>query len=137
MVEWLISSPSPSKGQNSAHDDSKLSSNSKGKGKSRNDEDTVGADNKYFTISASLKVFKLADLERATRNFSQGLLLGGRTHREVFLGWVDRNTFASSTEGVGIAVAVKKFSQDLTECQVAVVDVKVGDDDSDLWCVGW
>ncbi|KAI3496458.1 hypothetical protein L1887_38822 [Cichorium endivia] len=109
----------PSKGQNSAHDDSKLSSNSKGKGKSRNDEDTVGADNKYFSISASLKVFKLADLERATRNFSQGLLLGGRTHREVFLGWVDRNTFASSTEGIGIAVAVKKFSQDLTECQTA------------------
>ncbi|KAL4570375.1 hypothetical protein LXL04_026027 [Taraxacum kok-saghyz] len=107
----------PSNGQTSADNDSKLASNSKGK--RRNNDDSVEAHNKYFTISTSLKEFKLADLERATQNFSQYLLLGKQTG-EVFLGWVDMNTFAPSTEGAGVAVAVKRFSRDLTECQTAV-----------------
>lgn len=38
---------------------------------------------------------------------------------EVFLGWVDKNTFAPSTEGDGIAVAVKKYSQGLPEWKVS------------------
>lgn len=34
--------------------------------KNRNGGDSKGVDNKYFTVSTSLKVFKLADLEKAT-----------------------------------------------------------------------
>ncbi|KAI3496545.1 hypothetical protein L1887_38910 [Cichorium endivia] len=75
-----------------AHGDSKLSC----KGNNRN---------------TSLKVFKFANIKRATRNFSQDLP-GNRCPGNVFLGWVDKNTFAPSREGVGIAVAVKTYNED-------------------------
>ncbi|CAI9292968.1 unnamed protein product [Lactuca saligna] len=106
--------PSPSNEENSAHGDSKLSSN-------RNVGDTLEAENKDFTILfPSLRVLKFTDLKRATKNFSQDLLLGRGRFGEVFLGWVDKNTFAPSTEGDGIAVAVKKYSQGLPEWNTVV-----------------
>ncbi|KAJ9551103.1 hypothetical protein OSB04_015148 [Centaurea solstitialis] len=59
----------------------------------------------------SVKQFKFADLERATNNFSQDLLLAEGGYGKVFLGWVNQNTFAPSTRGDGLAVAVKRFHQ--------------------------
>ena len=59
----------------------------------------------------SLKVFKFADLETATSNFSQDMRLGRGGFGKAFLGWVDENTFFPSKEGVGIAVAVKRRHQ--------------------------
>ncbi|XP_023757430.1 probable LRR receptor-like serine/threonine-protein kinase At1g56130 [Lactuca sativa] len=103
-----------------ANDDSKVLSNSKDN--NRNLGDTIGAFNKDFRIPIpSLKVFKFGDLGKATRNFSQDLLLGMGGFGEVFLGWVDKNTLApSTTEGVGIPVAVKRYSQGLPEWQSVV-----------------
>ncbi|KAL7585454.1 hypothetical protein Lser_V15G46330 [Lactuca serriola] len=102
------------------NDDSKVLSNSKDN--NRNLGDTIGAFNKDFRIPIpSLKVFKFGDLGKATRNFSQDLLLGMGGFGEVFLGWVDKNTLApSTTEGVGIPVAVKRYSQGLPEWQSVV-----------------
>ncbi|KAI3496395.1 hypothetical protein L1887_38756 [Cichorium endivia] len=112
----------------SAHDDSKQSSNPKPTSKNADNKDfiipspivkvgdTRGAENKDITIPIpSLKVFTFADLERATRNFSQDLLLGKGCFGEVFLGWVDKKTFVPSTEGVGIPVAVKRYNEGLPE----------------------
>ncbi|KAL7592587.1 hypothetical protein Lser_V15G33722 [Lactuca serriola] len=99
---------SPSNRENSAHGDSKLSSNSKSK--SRNAGDTMEANNSIIHVP-SLKLFKFADLKRATRNFNQDLLLGNGGFGHIFLCWVDKNTFAPSTEGLGIAVVVKRYSK--------------------------
>ncbi|XP_023737117.1 receptor-like protein kinase FERONIA [Lactuca sativa] len=77
--------PSTSNRENSARGDSKLSS----KGYNRN---------------TRLIVYKFKDLKRATRHFSQDLLLDMGDCGEVFLGWVN------STEGVEVAVAVKRYT---------------------------
>ncbi|KAI3495521.1 hypothetical protein L1887_37862 [Cichorium endivia] len=109
--------PFPSNGENLARGDSKISSSSKDN--YRNAGDTLEAENKDFTVLfPSLRVLKFADLRRATKNFSQDLLLGKGRFGEVFLGWVDKNTFAPSTEGDEIAVAVKKYNQGLPEWQM-------------------
>ncbi|KAL7592829.1 hypothetical protein Lser_V15G33427 [Lactuca serriola] len=107
--------PFPFHGGNSAHDDSRVvSSNSKDK--VRNVGDMVGSD---YQISrkpiTSLKEFLFSDLEITTRNFSQDLVIGWNElgYPEVFLGWVDKITYAPSTKGVGIPVAVKKYSEGL------------------------
>ncbi|KAK1436811.1 hypothetical protein QVD17_02595 [Tagetes erecta] len=60
----------------------------------------------------NLKVFKFSDLEKATRNFRLDLLLGEGGFGKVFLGWVEQKTLAPSKQGVGIAVAVKRLSQE-------------------------
>ncbi|KAI3496820.1 hypothetical protein L1887_39197 [Cichorium endivia] len=112
--------PFPSNGDNSAQGDPKLLS-SKSKGHSRNGRDIVAVDNKGFTNPiTSLKVFKFDDLKRATRNFNQDLVLSRDGFGDVFLGWVDKNTFGLSTEGAGIVVAVKRYNQDRPEWQKVV-----------------
>ncbi|KAI3496457.1 hypothetical protein L1887_38821 [Cichorium endivia] len=104
--------PFPSNAENSGNISSKPSSNSNGN--TRNDGDAVGADNKDFTDSMpSLEVFMFADLKRATKDFCQDLLLGRGSYGEVFIAWVDKDTFAPSTEDFGVAVAVKRYSDDL------------------------
>ncbi|CAH1449654.1 unnamed protein product [Lactuca virosa] len=71
--------------------------------------DNVGSDDKDFTMPIlTLKVFDFADLELATRRFSQDMLIATEGYGETFLGWVDKNTLSSSTEGLGIAVAVER-----------------------------
>nr|KAJ0195911.1 hypothetical protein LSAT_V11C700367100 [Lactuca sativa] len=103
----------------SADADSKLSNSSKGN--TTNASDTIGADNKHFTIPIpSIKVFKFDDLKFATRNFRQDLLLGREGFGQVFLGWVDKNTFTPSTEGSGIAVAVTRYSEVRPEWKTVV-----------------
>ncbi|CAH1449672.1 unnamed protein product [Lactuca virosa] len=108
--------PFPSNEENSAHGDVILSGDKKGK--SRNAGDTIKADNKYSSNpSPNLKAFKFADLQRATKNFSQDFLLGD--NGVMFLCWVDKFTSVPSTKGVGIAVAVKRC-QGLQEYETVV-----------------
>ncbi|KAM0036421.1 putative transferase, protein kinase RLK-Pelle-RLCK-VIIa-2 family [Helianthus debilis subsp. tardiflorus] len=49
-----------------------------------------------------------ADLESATRNFSQDLHLGRGYFGHLFLGWIEKKSFAPSRCGDGIAVVVKR-----------------------------
>lgn len=73
-------------------------------------------------VSTTLKIFTLAELKAATRNFRPDTVLGEGGFGRVFKGWVDDKTYAPSKVGLGIAVAVKKSnpdsSQGLQEWQV-------------------
>lgn len=103
----------------SAHGDSKLPSSIKGD--SRTGDGHVEADTNttvdvrevpedFGIPNSSLKVFKFADLENATGNFSPDFLLGRGQFGQMFLGWVDVKSFAPSSCGDGIAVLVKRRS---------------------------
>jgi len=63
-------------------------------------------------ITPNLKIFKLAELKRATQNFRPDTALGEGGFGRVFKVWVDETTYAPSKVGVGIAVAVKKSNPD-------------------------
>ncbi|GKB62353.1 serine/threonine/dual specificity protein kinase, catalytic domain-containing protein [Tanacetum coccineum] len=114
MVNML---PFPSNGEKTAQGDSKPSS----EGKSRIGTNTVGADNNTFLDTTelpadyqarTLKEFEYDDLEKATKNFSSGMLLGEGGFGNVYLGWIDENTFTPSKHGVGIPVAVKRLEHE-------------------------
>ncbi|KAL7592962.1 hypothetical protein Lser_V15G33719 [Lactuca serriola] len=80
----------------------------------RNADDTLPVDNKDSVRTVpKLEVYKFDDLEVATQNFSF-LCLGSR---DLFIGWVDRNTFTPSLWGMGIEVAVKWYSELQPKCQ--------------------
>ncbi|KVI01627.1 Protein kinase, catalytic domain-containing protein, partial [Cynara cardunculus var. scolymus] len=79
-----------------AQGDSKLSNNTMGNNKFL-DATKLPADDKDQRV----KELKFADLETATNNFTA---LGEGGFGGMFLGSVDKNTFAPSTRGVGIAV---------------------------------
>lgn len=68
------------------------------------------------------KLFTLAELKSATRNFKPNTVLGEGGFGRVFKGWVDEKTYAPAKVGTGMAVAVKKSSpessQGLEEWQV-------------------
>ncbi|KAG7966938.1 hypothetical protein I3843_08G074400 [Carya illinoinensis] len=68
-------------------------------------------------ITPNLKVFTLAELRSATRNFRPDTVLGEGGFGRVFKGWVDENTYAPSKVGVGLAVAVKKSNPDSPQGQ--------------------
>ncbi|KAF2310193.1 hypothetical protein GH714_007145 [Hevea brasiliensis] len=63
-------------------------------------------------ITPNLKIFTLAELKSATRNFRPDTFLGEGGFGRVFKGWIDEKTYAPSKVGVGIAVAVKKSNSD-------------------------
>ncbi|PHT51317.1 Protein kinase APK1B, chloroplastic [Capsicum baccatum] len=63
-------------------------------------------------ITPNLKMFTLAELKSATRNFRPDTVLGEGGFGTVFKGWVDDKTFAPSRVGVGMPVAVKKSNPD-------------------------
>ncbi|KAI3802666.1 hypothetical protein L1987_30807 [Smallanthus sonchifolius] len=80
----------------------------------------------FQSPSPSVKEFRFDDLEKATRKFSKDLRLGEGGFGNVFLGWVEQNTLAPSKQGVGIAVAVKRFNQQGLQAHVewqTVVDL--------------
>ncbi|KAJ9550809.1 hypothetical protein OSB04_014854 [Centaurea solstitialis] len=116
MVDMI---PFPYNGENS---DSKISSNAKGtskqssntKGNHRSVAKTYLGDDQTYKIQ-SIKQFKFADLERATSEFNHDQLLGEGGYGEVFVGWVDKNTFAPSTRGVGKPIAVKRLKQSIKQ----------------------
>lgn len=64
------------------------------------------------TVTPNLKMFTLAELKAATRNFRPDTVLGEGGFGRVFKGWVDEKSLAPSKVGVGMAVAVKKSSPD-------------------------
>ncbi|XP_021902442.1 probable serine/threonine-protein kinase PIX13 [Carica papaya] len=59
-------------------------------------------------VTPNLKMFTLAELKAATRNFRPDTLLGEGGFGQVFKGWLDEKTYAPSKPRVGIAVAVKR-----------------------------
>ncbi|XP_050267902.1 probable serine/threonine-protein kinase PIX13 isoform X2 [Quercus robur] len=63
-------------------------------------------------ITPNLKMFTLAELKSATRNFRPDTVLGEGGFGRVFKGWIDETTYAPSKVGIGIAVAVKKSNPD-------------------------
>nr|XP_016470598.1 PREDICTED: probable serine/threonine-protein kinase Cx32, chloroplastic [Nicotiana tabacum] len=63
-------------------------------------------------VTPNLKVFSLAELKSATRNFRPDTMLGEGGFGRVFKGWIDEKTLAPSRVGVGMAVAVKKSNPD-------------------------
>ncbi|XP_019187787.1 PREDICTED: probable serine/threonine-protein kinase NAK [Ipomoea nil] len=64
------------------------------------------------TVTPNLKMFTLAELKSATRNFRPDTVLGEGGFGRVFKGWVDEKTLAPSKVGVGMPVAVKKSNPD-------------------------
>ncbi|CAN4123102.1 unnamed protein product [Withania somnifera] len=63
-------------------------------------------------ITPNLKMFTLAELNRATKSFRSDTVLGEGGFGTVFKGWVDDKTFAPSKVGVGMPVAVKRSNPD-------------------------
>ncbi|GMI78571.1 hypothetical protein like AT1G76360 [Hibiscus trionum] len=66
-------------------------------------------------MTTTLKIFTLAELKAATRNFKPATVLGEGGFGRVFKGWVDEVTYAPSRVGVGMAVAVKKSNPDSSQ----------------------
>ncbi|KAL7612135.1 hypothetical protein Lser_V15G06161 [Lactuca serriola] len=63
-------------------------------------------------INSRLKVFTVAELKIATRNFSHDMIAGEGAFGKVFKGWVEHETFTPSKVASGMAVAVKKLNTD-------------------------
>ncbi|CAN1127628.1 Probable serine/threonine-protein kinase PBL11, partial [Linum perenne] len=77
-----------------------------------------------------LKIFKLAELKIATRNFRADMVLGEGGFGTVYKGWIDEKSFAPSKVSVGFPVAVKRSnpgsSQGLEEWQDIKSSQKIG-----------
>ncbi|KAF5747236.1 Kinase superfamily protein [Tripterygium wilfordii] len=65
-----------------------------------------------INLTPNLKIFTLAELKSATKNFNPDAMLGEGGFGRVFRGWVDGKTYAPSRAGVGMPVAVKKSNPD-------------------------
>ena len=63
-------------------------------------------------VTPDLKVFTLAELKSATKNFKPVTRLGEGGFGGVFKGWIDETTLAPCKFGVGMAVAVKRCNPD-------------------------
>lgn len=63
-------------------------------------------------VTPNLKMFTLADLKTATKNFRSDTIIGEGGFGQVFKGWVEEKTLAPTRPGVGIPVAVKKSNPD-------------------------
>ncbi|CAA3007800.1 probable serine threonine- kinase NAK isoform X1 [Olea europaea subsp. europaea] len=63
-------------------------------------------------ITRNLKMFTLAQLKYATRNFRPDSVLGEGGFGTVYKGWIDEKTYAPSKVDVGMPVAVKKSNPD-------------------------
>lgn len=63
-------------------------------------------------MTANIRTFSLAELRSITRGFSPDMMLGEGTYGKVFMGWLDEDTLAPSSIGIGMAVAIKRFNPD-------------------------
>ncbi|KAK9071580.1 hypothetical protein SSX86_008008 [Deinandra increscens subsp. villosa] len=61
---------------------------------------------------SGLKIFNLDGLRKATRNFSDDMVVGEGAFGKVYIGWLQQETYAPSKLGSGIPVAVKKHNTD-------------------------
>ncbi|CAN0924259.1 Probable serine/threonine-protein kinase PIX13 [Linum grandiflorum] len=71
--------------------------------------ETAASDGKEVLGDGAVKVFKLAELKSATRNFRPDTVLGEGISSVVFQGWVDGVTLAPCKAGSGIPIAVKRI----------------------------
>lgn len=100
-----------------------------GKGRGSGNVSSNGGEKKTETDESGknqtpyLKIFTLAELKSATRNFRPDTMLGEGGFGRVFKGWVDEKTYAPTKVSLGIPVAVKKSNpeseQGLKEWQVS------------------
>lgn len=67
---------------------------------------------KWEVADSALKIFTLAGLKIATRNFNNALVVGEGAFGKVFKGWVEQESYVSSKVGSGMPVAVKKLNTD-------------------------
>lgn len=65
---------------------------------------------KGFKVTTNLRMFSLAELRSATRGFSRDMLLGDGNYGRVFIGWLDEDTLAPSSIGLGMAVSIKRLN---------------------------
>lgn len=63
-------------------------------------------------VNSDLKVFTLAGLKIATRNFCNDMIVGEGAFGKVYKGWVEHKTFVPSKVGSGMPVAVKRLNAD-------------------------
>ncbi|RZC77363.1 hypothetical protein C5167_001565 [Papaver somniferum] len=61
------------------------------------------------SASGGLKSYIFNDLRNVTGNFKASNLIGEGGFGQVFKGWIDENTLATSRQGVGMVVAIKKL----------------------------
>ncbi|KAL5754305.1 hypothetical protein ACOSP7_022525 [Xanthoceras sorbifolium] len=74
---------------------------------------TIIITNKTMATPAGLKEYSVADLKKATTNFSADTLLGEGNYGRIYKGWVDEKTLAPSSKwGIGMPVAIKKLDPD-------------------------
>lgn len=79
-----------------------------------------------------MKVFTVAELKKTTKDFSKGMVKGERFGSHV-RGYINPKTLSPAKEGVGMAVAVKRFymfkdlDQDLQDWLVSNYDFLVPD----------
>ncbi|KAJ6708620.1 hypothetical protein OIU74_009846 [Salix koriyanagi] len=110
---------SRSSSQRKQKEDDKITRTRTGK-----DETAMAPPSEQIRAISAPKVFTLAELKSATRNFKPHTVLGEGGFGRVFKGWVDEKTYAPAKVGVGMAVAVKKSnpesSQGLEEWQSEV-----------------
>ncbi|KAE8658914.1 putative serine/threonine-protein kinase NAK [Hibiscus syriacus] len=84
-------------------------------GRSKKGEKAAFPASGKILMSITLKIFTLAELKAATRNFKPATVLGEGGFGRVFKGWVDEKTYAPSKVSVGMAVAVKKSNPDSSQ----------------------
>ncbi|KAM7485586.1 hypothetical protein LguiA_001595 [Lonicera macranthoides] len=63
-------------------------------------------------LTPNFKKFTFAELKIATRGFGADMVLGKGGFGRVFIGWVNEKTYSPSKHGIGLAVAVKRFSRE-------------------------
>ncbi|KAK1380096.1 receptor-like cytoplasmic kinase 176 [Heracleum sosnowskyi] len=67
---------------------------------------------KGLIMTANMKRFSLAELRSTTRGFSPDMMLAEGNFGKVFMGWLDEDTLAPMSIGIGMAVAIKRFNPD-------------------------
>ncbi|XP_016651012.1 PREDICTED: protein kinase APK1A, chloroplastic-like [Prunus mume] len=107
-----------SSGKTSSGITPKNASKAIGKGNSNNNiEESAAPDAAAPSESVETKVpkskeFSLAELKKCTRRFRPDIIVGVGGSGRVFKGWVNKDTYALSRFGIGMAVAVKKSNPD-------------------------
>ncbi|KAJ9552781.1 hypothetical protein OSB04_016826 [Centaurea solstitialis] len=67
---------------------------------------------KWEVADSALKIFTVAGLKVATRNFNHALVVGEGAFGKVFKGWVEQESYVPSTVASGMPIAVKKLNTD-------------------------
>ncbi|XXG39184.1 hypothetical protein AAC387_Pa01g0208 [Persea americana] len=74
--------------------------------------DEVSLYGQILPITPTLRIFRFAELKKATRKFSPDTVLERGGFGTVFKGWIDEKTFAPIKAGSGMCIAVKKLNSE-------------------------